>query len=184
MKKLIILILAAVMLLASCGGRKGDTEESKNSDSKVTTGTEDTTGTQKPNIPIEEALFVPEGELKEGIDAAVTDYFGLKQTGIEWADPSDLPNTSKSYRCYGIFNGYAVILCHYDPNRPFAYIIEPTTIGESAFYETAYFKLLAYKDGTLCELNEAYREGLITADEIEIVAERHEAVRKYFYPGK
>lgn len=64
-------MLEAVMLLASCGGREGNAKQSQNSDSKVTTGTEDTTGTQKPNIPIEEALVVPEGELREGIESAL-----------------------------------------------------------------------------------------------------------------
>ena len=41
-----MLMLEAVMLLASCGGREGNAKQSQNSDSKVTTGTEDTTGTQ------------------------------------------------------------------------------------------------------------------------------------------
>ena len=70
-------MLAAVMLLASCGGREGNAKQSQNSDSKVTTGTdvitgtEGTTGVQAPDIPIEEALVVPEEELREGIESAL-----------------------------------------------------------------------------------------------------------------
>ncbi len=49
MKKLIMLMLAAVMLLASCGGRGGNAKQSQNSDSKVTTGTDVITGTEGYN---------------------------------------------------------------------------------------------------------------------------------------
>lgn len=44
-----MLMLAAVMLLASCGGRGGNAKQSQNSDSKVTTGTDVITGTEGYN---------------------------------------------------------------------------------------------------------------------------------------
>ena len=171
MKKLILLILAAVMLLASCGGRGGNAEESKSSVSSTHSVS------QKPEIPIEEALVVPEGELRKEIDAALTAYLNLNGTEISWADPSDLTNITKNFRCYGIFNGCAVIFfCPYQLRME-----ETKTIGKYDFFESCRFDLYGCKDGIVYDLNNAYEKGLVTDEDIKTASERHEAAQEFYF---
>lgn len=175
MKKLILLILAATMLLASCGGRGENPKQSQNSDSKVTTGTENTTETQKPNIPIEEALVVPEGELREGIESALKKKdFMLNE--IKWAKVTESGKIEDWFRCYGIFNGCAVIF-----SDGTARVIDIQTVAGYDFANVSAFALYGYKDGTLYDLADAFDKGLITEEEIGIAAGRHKAVTDFLY---
>lgn len=178
-----MLILAAVMLLASCGGRGGNAKQSQNSDSKVTTGTnvitgtEGTTGAQAPDIPIEEALVVPDEKLTEEFEAALKKKFPDTFKGnVQWATVGTDGKVSGGYICYGVFNGCIVYFginqltaesCIIVANCKFAY---PTGFG-----------IKVCKDGTLYMLDEAYEKGFVSENDIELAAERHKAVTDFLY---
>lgn len=181
MKKLIMFMLAAVMLLASCGGRGGNAKQSQNSDSKVTTGTdvitgtEGTTGAQAPDIPIEEALVVPEGELREGIESALKKKdFMLNE--IKWTKVTESGKIEDWFRCYGIFNGCAVIF-----SDGTACVIDIKTVAGYDFANGSAFALYGYKDGTLYDLADAFDKGFITKEEVGIAAGRHKAVTDFLH---
>lgn len=175
MKKLIMLMLAAVMLLASCGGRGGNAKQSQNSDSKVTTGTEDTTGTQKPNIPIEEALVVPDEKLTEEFEAALKKKFPDTFKGnVQWATVGTDGKVSGGYICYGVFNGCIV---YFEINQLTAESC--IIVANCKFAYPAGFGINVCKDGTLYMLDEAYEKGFVSENDIELAAERHKAVTDY-----
>lgn len=168
MKKLIILILAA-MMLTSCVARGEKPGESGSTETKPT-GT-----TNVADIPIEQALVVPDEKLTEEFEAALKKKFPDTFKGnVQWATVGADGKVISGYICYGVFDGCIVYFdlaqlpvesCIIVANCKFAY---PSSFG-----------IRVCKGGVLYMLDEAYEKGLISENDIELIAKRHKAVTDY-----
>ena len=165
MKKLIILILAA-MMLSSCGGRGENPGESGSTETKPT-GT-----TNVADIPIEQALVVPDEKLTEEFEAALKKKFPDTFKGdVQWATVDKDGNITLGYYCYGVFNG---CLVYFEQTQTRAE--HCVAVAGSVFAYPSGFAIDVCKDGSIYTIEEAYKNGLVTENDIKLAVKRHKAV--------
>ena len=83
-------------------------------------------------------------------------------------------------RYYGTFSGYDIL---FDSVSSFvfdAYTFE--TIGNEEFYHVTSFLLLTYRNGEFLSLQDAYKQGLISAENIAQLAQIHRKMEETIYP--
>ena len=160
MKKLIMLMLAAVMLLASCGGRGGNTGDSGDGSTNVPSDT---------NVSLGNALDVPFAEMRDAIALEIS----KQHPEAKWGIITETGTIDGSIRCYGIFNDCAVIFDEAGDKTE-----TTVTVAGHTFSHGSQFVLYGYKDGTLRKLDEAYKAGLVTEAEIGTASARHSYVEK------
>ena len=159
MKRLIVLMLAAILVLASCGGH------GVNSDDR----TDETSGTDEELVDFVNSIIIPDIITRDDITRAVSD----NNADASWATISESGEMIGSIRCYGIFNGCAVIFDETGKQTETTVTVEGQTFSHSS-----QFALYGYKDGTLREINDAYKAGLLTKKNITVAAERHKFVEQ------
>ena len=89
----------------------------------------------------------------------------------QWFDSS----TFRGVRYYGEYNGYHIL---FDDTGIRMMVYGGTTIAGEEFEHSTPFDLYAYKDGVFLTLAEAYEQGLISKEQIALIAECHRNIHK------
>lgn len=101
--------------------------------------------------------------------------FASKEDDISWYSQSK-PNAR--FRYYGSFNGYDIV---YYKHPPFDLMLQNITIDYNITIENLIFKnssaveIIAVKDGKKIDLETAYKQGLITIEQVREIHGLHEA---------
>ena len=163
MKKLIMLMLAAVMLLASCGKDAGTNKPQGE-------GTRDEPGSSgSEEITLDDVMFldgtepITEEELAE-INSLFEKKYNRKPA---W---SKIGDALKLTRYYGKLNGRPVI---FDASASEQDTITRLEIAGSVISYGSSFRLLVLVDGELLTLEDACETGKVSKDDVATVAKRH-----------
>lgn len=97
-------------------------------------------------------------QMKQEISEAFLDQYNI---AVDW---------NYAYSFYGTVNGCAILMTTDQESEP-AYCMQE--IVRTPFEWRAPFRLYAYRDGEICELQEAYDKEWLTRDHIEMIRERN-----------
>ena len=101
-----------------------------------------------------------------------------KEEDISWYSKS---RPGARFRYYGSFNGYDIVYYKYPPGPGFDMMLQNTTIDYNITIENLIFKnssaveIIAVKDGKKINLETAYKQGLITIEQVKEIHGLHEA---------
>ena len=156
MRKKIVafLLILSLALCCSCSNEQAQAED--------TTTVVDTTVYESPH-PFPEVEPMTD-ELRESIESAIDESNGF-ESDHTWASPYTPRGILRYYGAYGeIF----VVFCKSDMQEE-----SFEKIGGEVFRHSTSFSLLAYYDGKLIQLKEAYEQGFISAQEVAEIAKIH-----------
>ena len=97
------------------------------------------------------------------------DWFKLKGEPLEWWDFEN--GQYEGARYYGTFNGYIIFFVEHPSIG--ATIDADRGVGDFIFYHSGNFQIYAYKSGEFYTLEEAYRNGLLSDNQIEKIYNIH-----------
>ena len=103
----------------------------------------------------------------------ISEAYGMDLT---WLDHEIMESGDSAFVfCFGEFDGWIVFFM---PT-----VMEMIETKEIAGYEFSYsnlFNLTCYRDGVLCSLEEAYENGLVSAEDIGKAAENYGTIQRYW----
>lgn len=103
-------------------------------------------------------------ELKGSIEDALDEYIGF-EVDHTWASPF---SPRGCLRYYGAYGEMFVVFDESDMQME-----SREKIAEEVFWHCTSFSLYAYNNGNVIKLNEAYEQGLISAEDIAEIAKMH-----------
>lgn len=115
-------------------------------------------------------------EMKQKIQNAYYDWyeethgFAARRAEWNWEDTTDGRFSFEGYRYYGTFDACTVWFV-----GGTADMVWDVTVAGSEFSHSAAGNLFAYRNGKHYTLEQAYALGYISAEDVAIVAQRHEA---------
>lgn len=182
-RKLVALLMAAILLLSVAGcaaGSNGTTGinignpgASSATQTTATTPSEPVPTTQpapaRMQIPGPEWSVPLTVEMQDAINEARRAKFG-GDAGLTWDEDSHW-----CLRYYGTYDGHIV----YFVETPLDAMHE-IVLGNQTIMHGNVFVIWVYSDGELCELEEAYHNGLLTDDHISLINQYHKEYNKAY----
>ncbi len=124
-------------------------------------GPQGTTTTATTTLTDGTDFFALPEDVRAEVEAAYVKHFGLRSFP-DWLE------TGGDIHYYGIYNGCVVFYHSSDLTA-----VESRDIGGYVFSNGNRFTLMAYKDGELLDLEDAYAEGWMTKEEIGKIHQKH-----------
>lgn len=126
------------------------------------------------NMPEAEAIANADKEANIVAESSLYDWFVLSIY-------NDSASDAHKYRYYGQIGDYVVLVNYRTETYNYSDEILNKRIGEHTFFFQHGGEIYLYKDGVFETMKDVYEQGLITDEEVGIVAKRHKSGYELFY---
>lgn len=143
-------------------------------------------GDTDPNAPFAD---LPDRTKKEVLDAIGKEYPYRSYGTVFWYGdeyPVEVDEVTKEMyrfdygvRYYGTFNGYHIVIA---PIVSLVGMPQACVIGDYTFDYLDSFRLFAYQDGMVTPLEEAYKNGILSKEQIGLIHQCYERFNDEIYP--